>query len=65
VKERRVRCAGCGVRFTVLRIERERTSAYGDLCRTERRREQTRGRMQRLRDRRRALVPLVGGPQHA
>ena len=52
MKERRARCAACGVRFTIIRVERERTSAYCDLCRAERRREQTRVRMQRLRDRR-------------
>ena len=28
MKERRVRCKACGARFTVLRFERERTSAY-------------------------------------
>jgi hypothetical protein len=60
MKERRLRCADCGARFSVLRLERERTSAYCDLCRAERRREQTRLRMQRLRDRRRALLPPSG-----
>jgi hypothetical protein len=60
MKERRVRCAACGVRFTVLRVERERISTYCDLCRAERRREQTRARMQRLRDRQRACG-LPGG----
>jgi len=53
MKERRVRCKGCGERFTVIRLERERTSAYCDLCREERRREQARARMKALRDRRR------------
>ncbi len=53
MKERRVRCKACGDRFTVLRFERERTSAYCDTCREERKREQTRARMQALRDRRR------------
>jgi len=41
-------------RFSVIRIERERTSAYCDLCREERKREQTRERMRSLRERRRA-----------
>lgn len=53
MKERRIRCKECGERFTVLRFERERTSAYCESCRTERQREQTRARMQTLRTRRR------------
>jgi predicted nucleic acid-binding Zn ribbon protein len=53
MKERRVRCQRCGERFTVIRLERERTSAYCDLCRAERKREQTRERMRALRERRR------------
>jgi len=57
VKERRVRCPACGERFTVLRIVRERTSAYCDFCRAERRRAQAQARMQLLRDRRRAGAP--------
>ena len=57
MKERRVRCPACGERFTVLRIVRERTSAYCDVCRAERRRAQAQARMQLLRDRRRAGAP--------
>jgi uncharacterized paraquat-inducible protein A len=53
MKERRVRCKACGERFTVIRLEREHTSAYCDLCRTERKRDQTRERMRALRARRR------------
>jgi uncharacterized paraquat-inducible protein A len=53
MKERRIRCKECGERFSVIRVERERTSAYCDYCREERRREQARARMQALRDRRR------------
>ncbi len=53
MKERRVRCKACGDRFTVVRVERERTSAYCDLCREERTRDQARARMQALRARRR------------
>jgi hypothetical protein len=53
MKERQVRCKGCGDRFIVMRFERERTPAYCDLCREERKREQARLRMQRLRARRR------------
>ncbi len=52
MKERRVRCKECGERFTVFRFEREQTSAYCDLCRQERQREQTRERMRVLRERR-------------
>jgi predicted nucleic acid-binding Zn ribbon protein len=54
MKERRVRCKGCGERFTVVRFDRERTSAYCDLCQAERTREQARERMRALRARRRA-----------
>ncbi len=60
MKERRVRCAHCGERFTVLRFVRERASAWCDLCREERRREQTRARMQLLRDRRQAETISIG-----
>ena len=42
MKELRKRCKNCGERFTVIRFERERTSAYCDLCRAERQREQAR-----------------------
>lgn len=51
MKDKRRRCKECGERFTVLRFERERTSLYCDLCRAERRREQTRLRMQAFRAR--------------
>jgi hypothetical protein len=54
MKERHVRCKGCGERYTVIRFERERTPAYCDLCREERKRDQTRERMRALRARRRA-----------
>ncbi len=62
MKERRVRCLQCGERFTVLRFVRERTSAYCEWCRAERRRAQAQARMQHLRDRRRAetTVPARG-----
>ncbi len=53
VKERRVCCKECGERFTVVRLERERTSAYYDTCRAERKRMQARERMQMMRHRRR------------
>ncbi len=59
MKERRVRCPACGERFTVLRIVRERTSDYCDVCRAERRRAQAQARMQLLRDRRQAGAPSL------
>jgi hypothetical protein len=51
MKERRVRCKQCGERFTILRFERERTSAYCDICREDRKREQARDRMRAMRAR--------------
>ena len=54
IKERRIKCAACGERETVIRGERGPVSAYCDLCREERKREQARLRMAALRDRRRA-----------
>lgn len=57
MKERRVRCPACGERFTIVRLERERISPYGEICRAERRREQTRERMRTLRPRQRGQSP--------
>jgi len=54
MKECRVRCKGCGERFTVLRVERERIPAYCALCQEERKRAQARARMRTLRARRRS-----------
>jgi hypothetical protein len=53
IKERRIKCASCGERETVIRGERGPVSAYCDLCREERKREQVRLRMAALRDRHR------------
>lgn len=53
IKERRIKCAACGERDTVLRGERGPVTAYCDLCRAERQREQARQRMAALRARRR------------
>jgi hypothetical protein len=53
IKERRIKCAACGERETVIRGERGPISAYCDLCREERKREQARLRMAALRDRQR------------
>ncbi len=52
-KERRIKCTACGERETVIRGERGPITAYCDVCREERKREQARVRMQALRDRRR------------
>jgi len=54
IKERRITCAACGERETVLRGERGPVSLYCDLCRVERQRAQARLRMAALRDRTRA-----------
>jgi len=54
IKERRIKCAACGERATVIRGERGPVSAYCDLCREERKRAQARLRMAALRDRQRA-----------
>ncbi len=53
VKERRIKCASCGERDTVIRGERGPVTAYCDVCREERKREQTCGRMRALRERQR------------
>jgi len=62
MKERRITCAACGERETVLRGERGPVSAYCDLCRAERHRVQTCLRMAALRDRHRTAgsAPSVG-----
>ncbi len=53
IKERRIKCAACGQRETVTRGERGPVSAYCDVCREERKREQARERVAALRQRRR------------
>ncbi len=55
VKERRIKCARCGERETVIRGERGPVSKYCDVCREEVKREQARARVQAMRDRRRAI----------
>lgn len=54
IKERRIKCAACGERETVIRGERGPISVYCDVCHEERKREQARLRMAALRDRQRA-----------
>ncbi len=51
-KERRITCAACGERETVIRGERGPMSRYCDVCREERKREQARLRVQAMRTRR-------------
>jgi hypothetical protein len=53
IKERRIKCAACGERDTVIRGERGPVTGYCDICREERKRAQARARMQALRDRQR------------
>jgi len=52
VKERRIKCAACGERETVIQGERGPVSRYCDVCREERKREQARLRVQAMRTRR-------------
>ncbi len=53
LKERRIKCAACGERETVIRGERGPLTAYCDVCREERKREQARQRIAALRARQR------------
>ncbi len=48
-KERRIKCAACGERETVIRGERGPLTAYCDVCREERKRDQARQRMAAMR----------------
>lgn len=54
IKERRIKCAACGQRDTVVRGERGPVTAYCDFCREERKREQARRRVAAMRARQRA-----------
>ncbi len=53
IKERRIKCAACSVRETVIRGERGPLTAYCDTCREDRKRAQARLRMAAMRNRRR------------
>ncbi len=55
IKERRITCASCGERDTVIQGERGPVTAYCDACREERKREQARARVAAMRARRRRL----------
>ena len=52
IKQRRIKCAACGEREIVTRGERGPVTAYCDMCREERKREQARERVaaKRARD---------------
>ena len=54
MKEKRVKCAQCGEKFTVIRLDRERISSYCDTCLAERKRVLARERMRLMRERKRA-----------
>ncbi len=58
IKERRIKCEACGQRETVMRGERGPVSAYCDVCREERTREQARERVAALRQRQRQGAAL-------
>ena len=60
IKQRRITCAACGQRETVLRGERGPLTAYCDVCREERMREQARRRVAAMRARRRAAGSVTG-----
>ncbi len=62
LKDRRITCAACGERETVIRGERGLVSAYCDVCRAERKRDQARLRVQEMRARRGATGPVP--PDH-
>ena len=51
VKQKRIKCARCGERETVMRGERGPASIYCDLCRDEVKREQNALRAQASRQR--------------
>jgi len=56
VKQKRITCARCGERETVMRGERGPGSIYRDLCRAEVKREQAAWRAQAYRQRRRFFL---------
>jgi len=58
IKERRITCAAYGERDTVPRGERGPRTAYCDVCREERKREQARLRVQEMRARLRASASV-------
>jgi len=62
IKQRRITCAVCGERETVIRGERGPVSAYCDSCREDRKRELARLRVQEMRARRGAAPAML--PDH-
>ena len=63
IKERRIKCAACGERDTVIRGERGPVTAYCDACREERKRDQARLRVQEMRARHRARGAASSAPR--
>lgn len=61
IKERRIKCAACGERVGVMRGERGPVTAYCDVCREERMREQARQRVAAKRERERMVGEWAGG----
>lgn len=59
IKEKRIKCASCGQRETVIRGERGPVSKYCDVCRAEIKRDQARARVQAMRARK-ALAASSG-----
>ncbi len=53
MKERRVKCKECTIRFSYYQFGAGRPPVYCPTCAAERKREKTRERMQNLRDRQR------------
>ena len=52
IKEKRIKCKACGEKVSVWRGERGPAQEYCDVCREQVKREQTRLRVQALRQRR-------------
>ncbi len=59
VKQKRIKCARCGERETVMRVERGPASIYCDFCRDEVKREQNALRAQAYRQRKSSYGPPV------
>jgi len=57
IKQKRITCARCGERETVLKGERGPASLYCDLCRAEVKREPAALRAQAYRQRQRLFAP--------
>ena len=62
VKQKRIKCARCGERETVMRGERGPVSIYCDLCRDEVKREQNALRAQAYRQRKASYGGALTAP---